>query len=263
MDLGRWVRRGKKDLRVSATAFAVGLLGLSMTSSDAAVRVVLVNNGQPRNGSDTLSATKGIVVRLVSDDGPIVSIDFSGPTNSTFFPHNGFFGHIVQRGYDPTGQFGFQFGVPGTTNPGPESADNRTPSVWNLDSHFLPVPGATYVAPPAEGNGSFLSTPEKDWPMPNPFVSYGLGYGFDAKLTASLDLSAQPQTQVDLAYISVWAYDGPYWVGYGPVGYTGIVHTTGGSHILDGRLSVLVAPEPCALASLLFVWLFLTRHVVR
>lgn len=244
--------------------FLVGVIGLP---SQGAVHVVLVDHGQPQNGSDLLPDTRGIVFRLVSDEGPILAVDFATRTSPIYEDGFGFYGNLVQRGFDSTGQYAYLVHLPGTTVPGPEAADNFSPSIWNLDSHFLPITGGVFTTPPAEGNSNFPTT-GPGWPQSNGYYGYGLGNGWtnpltdSGYLTGAIDLSTQLSSSVDVAYLSVWAYFGSWGthINSGPVNYRGHIQTSQGWHIVQGSINSAVVPEPVSAIACISLFPLLLRR---
>lgn len=230
------------------------------------VWVELQDRGFPQNGDDTVPQTLGVLFRLVSDEGPILAIDFATRNGPMYEDGFGFYGHLVQRGFDPTGQGSWILGLPETTNPGPDPADNLSPSVWNLDSHFLPIPGAIFTAAPSEGNTYFI-TSDPTWPASTGFFAYGLGNGWTNPptetgfLTSAIDLSAQPSSSVDLAYLAVWGYFGN--TSIGPVAYRGNVQTQVGWTLVEGSINSTTIPEPASTSLILSVMILSLRKISR
>ena len=113
-----------------AIALISAVLGAASRAS-ANVQAVFIDTGTPTDGVRTMNGWHGIVIRVVSDDGPISRVDFG----SDFYTA-GLFGAMAQRWTDPTAAGRFRSDTV-QTSPGFSMADNFSPTVDNFDSHLL------------------------------------------------------------------------------------------------------------------------------
>jgi hypothetical protein len=94
-----------------------------------------ISVGPPLHGTTVMDGFGAVIMRVRSNSGPILSVDFAG-THSDGQPR-GFFGRFAQRWTSSLGN-----GVYDVPSPGFLTANNLTDSELNFDTHFLGGPGA-------------------------------------------------------------------------------------------------------------------------
>jgi len=213
-------------------------------SASAGVSISAQLLGTPResNAPDarTMPNWGSAVVSVVSDGGPILSVDF-GSVGPTGFPR-GIYGPLSQRWTSSLSN-----GLFDISSAGPSNVINGQ-SELSFDSHFLGTSGVDrlFTIEPNEGNVLF--------PGLNPLQSTPTaGFGnreFPGDLTttgflkASFDLPIQSQsTSVPLAYLAFG----------GGVSLDGRVVTTDGAFIVSQFVLFPNVPEPSSLFFLAFL----------
>ena len=209
--------------------------------------------GTPREsnapGARSMQNWGSAAVRVVSDGGPILSVDF-GSIGPTGFPR-GIYGPLGQRWTSSLAN-----GVYDVPSAGPANFTNAQ-SELSFDSHFLGTSGVDriFTIEPSEGNIQFPGLN----PISNtPAIGYGHG-AFPGDLTTTgflksqFDLPSSAQAvSVPLAYLTFG----------GGISLDGRVVTTDGGFIVSQFLLFPSVPEPhslFAVASLvgIVVW---ARH---